>query len=320
MVIDRLICTSRFPRAAASLQPTSETFGQRLSAATAAYWGDPRFGDTFTRAAIGGSGNFSAWDAAARRELLTKGSAYLVVRQNVLSRLFDGVDSCLAGARTAASHEWQVAWALYTGSLEGTDGTTDGKSMYALGDKRCPQFLTCEGGASSTHPARNNVAAAAEWLRGLAALGAGDCFGALAAADTVVAQATIPLLQGLLREAWEVDPAGVTIAGRPNLWKAERRPAACCAHLPTSAVCFTPHSPPARSNRSNRAHAWQGGGVADGRVEVAEGWAFTAAVLPQLALCNGSAAQLVYDNMFLNADPIVKDGFGLVKTTVEVRM
>ena len=235
-------------------------------------------------------------------------------------QLFDGVDSCLAGARTAASHEWQVAWALYTGSLEGTDGTTDGKSMYALGDKRCPQFLTCEGGASSTHPARNNVAAAAEWLRGLAALGAGDCFGALAAADTVVAQATIPLLQGLLREAWEVDPAGVTIAGRPNLWKAERRPAACCAHLPTSAVCFTPHSPPARSNRSNRAHAWQGGGVADGRVEVAEGWAFTAAVLPQLALCNGSAAQLVYDNMFLNADPIVKDGFGLVKTTVEVRM
>ena len=193
----------------ASLQPTSAAFSQRLGAATAAYWRDPHFGDTFTRAAISGTGNFSSWDAASRRELLTKGSAYLVVRQNVLYRLFVGVDSCLAGASAAAAQDWQVAWALFAGSLEGTDGTGSGKSMYALGDKRCTQFRTCEGGASSTHPARNNVAAAAAWNRGLAALGAGDCFGALAEAEAAVSQATIPLLQGLLREAWEVDPGGV---------------------------------------------------------------------------------------------------------------
>ena len=52
-------------------------------------------------------------------------------------------------------------------------------------------------------------------------------------------------------------------------------------------------------------------------MEVAEGWAFAAAIMPQLALCSSGGAELVRRNMFLNEQPHVKDGFRLVKATLE---
>lgn len=189
-----------------------------------------------------------------------------------------------APAHSPGVYEWESAWALFAGSLEGVDGSTKGYSVYALGDKRCPQFSTCidmtsDGWPTSTSGlAAPNEAARTALEAGIAhfeavAAGSADgrrraCSGAIEHLDAFVAASVVPLVQGTLREAYEVDPAA-------------------------------------------------GGADADGLVEVAEGWAFAAPILPLITKCNATAGDIVYDNMWLNADPHVRDGFAVVKAAVE---
>ena len=239
-----------------------------LAAATAAYWNaPPDHGDTLVRAAISGTGAVLDWDATSRRELITKAAAYEVVRQYIMYRLRAGVDACRAGSSGVA--DWEIAYALHAGSLEGTDGSGSGKSTYALGDKRAPQFDTMVDG-TSVHTSNQRILDA--MIAGVAALTSGDCFGALAASEDILAGLTVPLIQGMIREAYEVDPHG-------------------------------------------------GRGTADGVVEVAEGWAFTAAILPQIGMCNTSVAQLIRTNMALSlynsGGAHVASGFRTVKASIE---
>ena len=76
------------------------------------------------------------------------------------------------------------------------------------------------------------------------------------------------LVQGTLREAYEVDPDG-------------------------------------------------GAAGADGAVEIAEGWAFAAAILPLVAMCDEDVASLVFNNTWINMDPVVPDGYRTVKSSLE---
>ena len=208
---------------------------------------------------------------------------------HVWHRMALGLTACANGYAPAQAHspgvyEWESAWALFAGSLEGVDGSTKGYSVYALGDKRCPQFSTCvdmtsDGWPTSTSGlAAPNEAARTALEAGIAlfeavAAGSADgrrraCVGAIEHLDAFVAASVVPLVQGTLREAYEVDPAA-------------------------------------------------GGADADGLVEVAEGWAFAAPILPLVSKCNATAGDSVYDNMWLNADPHVRDGFAAVKAAVE---
>jgi hypothetical protein len=241
------------------------------AATTTSYWNSDTYADTFVRNAILGTGPVAGWNNESRRELLTKGAAYLVVRQSIFDRLQRGVDECLDGARNAAVYDWEVAYALHSGNSEGVEGRGSGSSTYTLADKRCPQFATCVTG---TFPARANVLALEAWRRGVTALNAGQCMSALREMKLIKAQLTVPLVQGALREAHETDfgPAG-------------------------------------------GAHA------ADGIVEVAEGWAFLAAFLPELALCDAGVAQLVSTNMALSLTGAngawMSSGFKAVKEAME---
>eukprot|EP00966_Prymnesium_polylepis_P318135 7348550-Prymnesium_polylepis.1 len=262
------------PSANASLASLLPTEGSSVEEAmTTSYWGSSTSGESFVYAALAGDNDFAGWGNKARRELLTKGSAYQVVRQHVLHRLNEGVRKCVldpsgGGAAAAGVYDWEAAYALHAGSLEGTDGSGKGASVYALGDKRCPQFGTCVPG---TLIAGNNDVALKQWRAGVLALGSGDCAGARTAHSRIVSALTVPLVQGMLREAYEVDPA-----------------------------------------------IHQSVGGADGLVEVAEGWAFTAAILPQLSQCNASAGALIHANTFLNAQPTpMWSGFSTVKMVAE---
>ena len=241
------------------------------------------FAHRFTSAAIEGSGDFAGWDATSLKELATKGASYQNVWHHVVGLLGVGVARCAAlnasevaaaaasgasdapPAAAAAGDAWDQAWAYFTGAREGVDGSGSGKGPYALGDKRCPQFGTCVAGTSL---AANNERARSRWQAGRAALRAANCSAAADARDVIIGQMAVPILQGALREAYEVDPDG-------------------------------------------------GAEDADGVVEIAEGWAFARAVLPLIAGCSGSAARVVRENMWLNADPIVKDGYGAVKAAIE---
>lgn len=125
-----------------------------------------------------------------------------------LAKCEDGDVEDLSGA----PHNWDEAWAFYVGSLAGEDGADGGVLSYALADKRCGNFGTCQAapwrspgdGASSDVNAR----LLALYRAGLVALRAGDC-GALGATyiPAIVSQMTVPLIQGALRYAYYSDPA-----------------------------------------------------------------------------------------------------------------
>ena len=245
----------------------SETVGLATYNDYAAYYTTTAWADTFATSALAGSGEFLNWDESSRRELLTKGTAYNNVFQYVAYRLRKGVSVCVKGGANGAL-DWDVAWALFAGSLEGATGSGGGKSIYALGDKRCPQFNTCKSG---TALATNNEKARMLWQEGSAALAAKDCFKAAANVPKIVSQMSVGMVQGAIREAWEVD--------------------------------------------RNPGGGWH---VGDGVVEVAEGWAFLTAVLPQLAKCDAPKTKVIRDNMWLNAKPhAIEDGFGVIKSNFE---
>jgi len=226
------------------------------------YNGNHNFADDFTLAAIQGTGDFAAWDDASLRELATKGAAYLNTLQYVYGLLQFGISECPS---LDAGIYWDKAWAYFAGSAEGEDGSGSGYSAYALADKRCPQFDTCVAGTSL---ATTNENARASWLAGRAALELGVCDSADASFQNILKQSLIPLIQGSLREAFEVDPA-------------------------------------------------KGAAEADGKIEIAEMWAFVFPLLPLLNECDASVASTIRDNMFINADPILQDGFDSVKTAFE---
>ena len=119
-----------------------------------AYYGLPE-ATAFVEHATWGTGFAAGWDPVSRREMLTKGVAYRNVLYHVWHRLALGLSSCANDFEAQAGvapgvFEWETAWALFAGEKEGIDGQGKGYSVYALGDKRCPQFGTCVNGDSPT--------------------------------------------------------------------------------------------------------------------------------------------------------------------------
>lgn len=235
---------------------------QYLELLFASYYESDTWADDFTTSAITGTGDAAGWDDAGLRELATKGAAYANVLHYVYALLQEGISWCNQGYD--GSDEWDAAWAFFAGSLEGEDGSGSGQSGYALADKRCPQYLTCDAAGL----AKTNENSRLAWVAGRDALVASDCLTAEASYQTILAQTTVPLIQGSLREAYEIDPAA-------------------------------------------------GGEDADGAVEIAEGWAFVYPLLPLIHACDPDAAEHIRENMFLNADPIMPDGFDAVKDEFE---
>merc|ERR1711965_353341 len=99
---------------------------------------------------------------------------------------------------------------------------------------------------------------------------------------------TVPLVQGMLKYAWKADPAkGDSCAGQAG------NDAATVATKDDSAG-------------TDCAKSW------------AEGWAFAAAVLPQVHQCDATAATTIKDNLNIEAAAgPMKDGVAAVKTAIE---
>jgi hypothetical protein len=131
----------------------------------------------------------------------------------------DAIMDCFAGDLTTndptvggpAPHAWDEGWAFYAGSLEGetaADKTTSGVMVYKLAGKRCENFGTCNGAApGTTGVAKANLKHLALARSGRDKILAGDCSGAQEELNGIVNQMTIPLIQGMLKYAYESDPA-----------------------------------------------------------------------------------------------------------------
>ena len=91
-----------------------------------------------------------------------------------------------------------LSWALFAAA----------KGPIALGEKRCPQFATCttsgDAGKSSVNV---KLLASFKKMQTIAARSSPrECWELSQEVNKVVGQMYVPVIQGLLREAWESDP------------------------------------------------------------------------------------------------------------------
>jgi len=179
-----------------------------------------KYSDTNVRPALAGTGGYAAASVSnkMRAEVAKKGVAYQTVWMYVLHEYEDAIMDCLAGdiegnsanVGGAAPHAWDEGWAFYAGSLEGTaagDSSTDGVMVYKLASKRCENFGTCNGAGGTAGVAKANLKHLALARSGRDKILAGDCNTVAEEFDAIVDQMTIPLIQGMLKYAYESDPA-----------------------------------------------------------------------------------------------------------------
>ena len=252
-----------------------------------AYWGDQiNYADVFVQK-YGAAG--AAYQDATRAQLVKKGIAYQGVWMYAVHKFETAIADCLKGTVAdvnSAKLNWDKGMAYYVGSQEGTTtGASTGNLLYNLAQKRCADFGTCASGADSSTKAAANTRVIDLATDGMAYFVHSQLSCADPQLDTIfrniVSQMTVPLVQGMLKYAWKADPAK---AGdySADAGKAEAAVSSGCAQ------------------------SW------------AEGWAFAAAVLPQVHKCDASAATKIKENLDIEstAGPMT-GGVKAVKDAIE---
>ncbi|KAL3923597.1 MAG: hypothetical protein SGILL_001567 [Bacillariaceae sp.] len=127
----------------------------------------------------------------------------------VIREMEDALDDCKEGCDFETNcnddpvHAWDEAVAFYTGTLEGKDGSGDGKLLHALADKRCSNFKTCGDLANAeTGTSHVNLEIFREFSIGLNKIVQGECASARAQKERIEQLMAIPLIQGSLRYAY----------------------------------------------------------------------------------------------------------------------
>lgn len=172
--------------------------GQKYYERYRAYWDSSTYADDLTQTALLGTGDFTGASDVVRGEAIVKSIQYETVWMYVIRELTDAVDDCLAknaSRNDAGVLAWDEAWAFYAGSFEGTTGGSSGQLGYALAQKRCAHFATCDSYGKSIV----NKRMLGLFSQGQALLSVGDCSGAAAVIDQIVPTMTIPLIQALIR-------------------------------------------------------------------------------------------------------------------------
>jgi len=256
-----------------------------MTAAEAAMWSD-----TFVRK------DYSAIaKPAGSNQLMKKGANYQTVWMYVLHELEDAIGDCYAGdiskndcgpggtagACGNAPHAWDEGWAFYAGSQVAATAagavTDDGTLIWELSEKRADDFGTDD----TSGPASVNVQLLAKFIEGRDKIIAADCAGAEPLVEDIRKLMTVPLVQGTLKYAFKADPANS--AGD------------CTADASNTAMT-----------------------AADGCVKSwSEGWAFAAAVLPQVYNCDQTAAATIKTNLDIAASGPMAGGFAAVKSAIE---
>ena len=187
------------------------------------YYGDFDYADKWVSAALAGTdmsfssgkhgpNEFSTLGDAARIEAVKKGTAYMNVWMYVIREFEDAIDDCTHcesecnefSVNSGSVHAWDEGVAFYTGSLEGTapGGSSSGKLVYRLAEKRCANFGTCGlSGSATSGTAAVNLALFPLFAEGARLLERGECSLVRPVVDEIVSLMTVPLVQGSLRYA-----------------------------------------------------------------------------------------------------------------------
>ena len=243
------------------------------------YWNNGYdYADAFVEGAYTGS-----LPDAMRKELIKKGIAYQGVWMYAAHSFDVGRSQC-------STNDWDKGMAHYIGSMEGqtsvpADVASTGNLLYNLAQKRCADFGTCATGADSSTLANVNDRILNEHsILGRDLTIQQKCTDARLATsfNSIISQMTVPLVQGMLKYAWKADPAQSGGSCATDAGKNEAAVSSTCAK------------------------SW------------AEGWAFAAAVLPQVHKCDASAATKIKENLDIEstAGPMT-GGVKAVKDAIE---
>ena len=262
-------------------------YGEQLPPIYACYWNDWTWADSFV------TNSYSNVKDNGRAELMKKGANYQAVWMYVLHELEDAIGDCYAGDITAndatptggAPHAWDEGWAFYAGSLIGATAADAAKTSTASSEGTLIWELSEKRGADfgtldTTGPSKANVGLVADFIDGRDKIIAANCAGAEPVIDKIITKMTIPLIQGTIKYAWKADPAN---AGD------------CSADAGKTALTAS----------DNCVKSWT------------EGWAFAAALLPQLDQCDPEVASVVRHNLDAGATGPMQCGFATVKTAIE---
>lgn len=172
-------------------------------------WVEAAFDATST-SFTNGNADFSLYGYDGREQAIKKGTAYMSVFMYVIREFEDALDDCQKGIISDnynSVHAWDEGVCFYTGSIEGQDGvTSDGKLIHQLMDKRCADFKTCGSeGDSVDGRAKLNYDIGGLFTLGNFQIKSGDCSAARGTLEKITAKMYIPLLQGTMSYAYELE-------------------------------------------------------------------------------------------------------------------
>eukprot|EP00600_Ochromonadales_sp_CCMP1393_P006122 CAMPEP_0174954898 /NCGR_PEP_ID=MMETSP0004_2-20121128/683_1 /TAXON_ID=420556 /ORGANISM="Ochromonas sp., Strain CCMP1393" /LENGTH=404 /DNA_ID=CAMNT_0016202769 /DNA_START=87 /DNA_END=1300 /DNA_ORIENTATION=+ len=220
----------------------------------AAYWNDDTYADTFTSSACLGTGDFAestnpTISDTARAEGCVKGAQYQNVWYYVIHEMEAAIVDCNSGVvgkhwdgkgcllkqhhneKVNTSHRTNFmfssdqteAVAFYTGSIPGASGSPTGYLPFALAEKRCANFDTCDANsddASAVYTALVNEKVFELFENGRdyqLHTSSANCASLESTKEALVQQFTIPLIQGALRYLYFAD-LQETEKTRAELW------------------------------------------------------------------------------------------------------
>jgi len=181
-----------------------------------AYYGFFDYADRWIEAAFDGGGtdfdrgnaNFVRYNFKGKAEAIQKASAYMSVWLYVTREMEQAIDGCKVDCKKTGCNDdqvkaWDEAIAFYTGSLEGIDGQGRGNLMYDLADEKCKQFKTCGSLADRTEGLSHvNEEIFRYFTLGSRMLAQAKCEDAIGYKERIEDLMTIPLIQGILRNAF----------------------------------------------------------------------------------------------------------------------
>merc|ERR1712238_613835 len=156
-----------------------------------------------------------------QQEASKKGTAYLggflEVNQYMEQASQEIKDGCIyqeAGNTCMnAITAWNKAAAFYVGSLEGPKGEEDGFQMFALGDKRCANYMNCGPGADDGGGVgKTNIIAISLFQKGAGLVFSDDFTGLQKCIKEINEQMLVMFVQGTLRYAHKLGKRGSDLA------------------------------------------------------------------------------------------------------------
>lgn len=179
--------------------------GRSMLYASVAYYGSADYVHEFSNLALQGSGAFAFLGAdrpeKMREELAMKGVVLQGVLMAAITHLEDSLTSCAAGSTAdadGAPHDVDMAWGLYACSKSA--------GPIKLAEKRAPQFNVEAATGNAAGDSQVNTKLLQLFQDIQAAAQSGDCSTMVTKVPQAIAKMQIPVIQGMLREAYEVDP------------------------------------------------------------------------------------------------------------------